>query len=297
MWNLLLAIWLAGSIEGRLWNPVSGAPVRKADVVVGTTDGVPVKRVITDTQGHYSVSGLPAGRYRVAAGRAGFLPALADIVIELRADEVRGNVNIAMQPPAVITGHIFDSEDEPVERVSVTAFSKGPAGLTRAAGGLTNDEGEYRIPGLAAGSYVLRTSQADTRVNTSVNNEIYAPVFFPGTEDAAKATAINLAAGSEARDLDLRIHKVLAGSVSGIVQGAGSQLLVVTMARQGSVEAEITASSGGRFTFPKLAPGVYQVSTQLDHPIRRAMAQITVASGAATQILLTLQEPPAGSGP
>ena len=294
MWNLLLAIWLAGSIEGRLWNPVSLAPVRKADVVVGTTDGVPVKRAVSDTQGRYSVSGLPAGRYRVAAGRAGFLPALADGVIELRADEIRGSVDIAMQPPAVITGHVFDSEadagDEPVERVSVTAFLKGPAGLTRAAAGQTNDEGEYRISGLAAGSYVLRTSQADT----GIGNEIYSPVFFPGTEDAAKATAVNLAAGSEARNLDLRIHRVLAGSVSGVVQGAGQQVAVVAVARQGSVEAETTASPDGQFVFPKLAPGVYQITTRLEQPFRRAMAQVTVTSGSVAKIVLKLQPLPAG---
>lgn len=147
----LFSIWIAASIDGRLWNPVTGAPVRKADVVIGTPGGVAVKRAITDSDGHYAVDGLPAGRYRVAAGRAGYLPSLANTVVFLKADESRHGVNIAMDRPATISGHVFDAEGDPVDRIKVVALRSAGGKTARVGQSETNDRGSIVFQDLRRG--------------------------------------------------------------------------------------------------------------------------------------------------
>ena len=269
----LLSVWIAASIEGRLWNPVTGAPVRKADVVVGTTGGVAVKRAITDSNGHYAVEGLPAGRYRVAAGRAGYLPALSNTVVSLKVDEVRHDVNIAMDQPATISGHVFDAEGDPVERIKVVALRSTGDKIARAGQSETSDRGEYRISGLTAGSYVLRTLQLDA----------FAPSFYSG--------AVNVARGSEARDIDLRVSQAPLGSLTGVLHGPSKQLASVRAARKSTdammwamPEAEAGVVTEGGFIFPKLAPGIYVVTASLEMPGERlfwASKEVAVNGGAA----------------
>ena len=283
----LLSVWIAASIEGRLWNPVTGAPVRKADVVVGTTGGVAVKRAITDTNGHYAVDGLPAGRYRVAAGRAGYLPALSNSIVSLKADEVRHDVNIAMDQPATISGHVFDAEGDPVERIKVVALRSTGGKVMRLGSSETNDRGEYRLSGLTAGSYILRTSQLDT----------FAPAFYPAAPEFEGASPVNVARGSEARDIDLHVSKAPIGSITGVVHGPAKQLASVRVARRGTDgfmwampegESGVVAEAG--FVFPKLAPGIYVVTASLELPGERLFwaSKEVALNGGAVEAELTL---------
>ena len=283
----LLSVWIAASIDGRLWNPVTGAPVRKADVVVGTTGGVAVKRAITDSNGHYAVEGLPAGRYRVAAGRAGYLPALSNTVVSLKVDEVRHDVNIAMDRPATISGHVVDAEGDPVERIKVVALRSADGKVARVGQSETSDRGEYRISGLIAGSYVLRTLQLDT----------FAPVFYPAATEFESAAPVNVARGSEARDIDLRVSLAPLGSITGVVNGPVRQLASVRAARKSTdammwamPEAEAGVVTEGGFAFPKLAPGIYFVTASLEQPGNRLfwVSKEVVINGGAAEVELTL---------
>ena len=186
-------LWLAASIEGQLTNALTGAPVRKADVAVGTVEGTVVKRVLSDVNGHYAVSGLADGRYRVAAARAGYLPALAGAVVALKGDE-RRQVNIALETPAVITGHVVDEEQDPVEGVEVAAIVKdaGSGAVRFVAKAKTNDKGEYRFAGLTAGEYVIRTGRAAAPLG-----EVYQPAFYAAAVEWESASPVRVAAGAE----------------------------------------------------------------------------------------------------
>jgi len=268
----LICIWLAASIEGRLWNPVTGAPVRKADVVVGTASGVQVKRVLSDANGHYFVNGLPAGRYRVAAGRAGFVPALAAAVVALRADEARKDLNLTMEVPAAIAGHVADSEGEPVEHITVIALLTGSGKVSLSGSSETNDKGEYRIAGLPAGRFVLRTARAAAPQEGGME-QIYAPAFYPAASEVENAASVTVGFGGEARDIDFHLSKVTGASISGVVRGVQGQQPKVRVARRSTdavmsvaPESEVTALPDGRFAFPTLAPGRYVVTAQAFGP-------------------------------
>ena len=255
---------LAASIEGRLWNPISGSPVRKADVVVGTLNGEPLKRAISDANGRYHVEGLPAGKYRIAVGRAGFLPALSSMVLTLKADEVRQGVDIAMDTPAVITGHVFDEEGEPVEGIGVTAFTRDERSgvISISATARTNDMGEYRFAGLPGGTYVIRSARAAAPLG-----EVYLPAFYPAATAWESTSPVRVGMGGEARDIDVRVSKRRPGSIAGVVKGPGPVKLILSRKSTDAVmvavtEADITAAPDGRFLFPELAPGIYVVMAE-----------------------------------
>ncbi len=260
----LLVSWWAASIEGRLWNPISGLPVRKADVIVGTLNGEPIKRAISDANGRYLIEGLSEGKYRVATGRAGFLPALSPVVVTLKADEVRKGVDIAITTPAVITGHVLDEEGEPVEGISVTAFTrKEQSGvISLSAITTTNDIGEYRFAGLPGGTYVIRTARA-----TAPLGDVYLPAFYPAAAGWESTSPVRVGMGGEARDIDLRVSKSKPGSIAGIVNGPWPVRLILSRKSTDAVmlaitEADLTAAPDGRFLFTGLAPGIYVVMAE-----------------------------------
>ena len=294
MVGILCLLWLAASIEGQLTNALTGAPVRKADVAVGTVEGTVVKRVLSDANGHYVAAGLADGRYRVAAARAGYLPALVGAVILVKGNE-RKQVNIALETPAVIAGRVVDEEQDPVEGVGVAAIMKDAgSGAVRFAGkAKTNDKGEYRFAGLAAGAYVIRAARAAAPLG-----EVYQPAFYPAAAEWESASPVRVAAGAEARDIDLVFRKGKAGSLAGVVHGEGVEPVRVRVSRKAAdavmltvTEGEGAASPDGRFLFANLPAGAYVVMAEAkrrDGHLLWASAEANV-NGAAVQTELTLQ--------
>src|SRR6266567_3225857 len=63
----------AGSIEGHVFNSLTGAPLRKATVVLTTTTSQIRLGADTDAEGRFQFIGLPPGTYRLSASHTGFL--------------------------------------------------------------------------------------------------------------------------------------------------------------------------------------------------------------------------------
>ena len=57
----LIAQAPSSSIEGRVTNLLSGGPVRKAKLILGIK-GYPNYEAVTDTNGHYAITGIAPGR-------------------------------------------------------------------------------------------------------------------------------------------------------------------------------------------------------------------------------------------
>ncbi len=284
----IIICWLAASIEGRLWNPINGAPVRKADVVVGTVRGQPVTRAVTDVNGRYAVDGLAAGEYRIAAGRAGFLPALFSAVVSLKAGEMRRDVNIAMETPAAIMGRVFDEEGEPVEGVPVAAYTQNEtSGIVQLkATGRTNDMGEYRLAGLTAGTYVMRAGRAQAPLS-----EVYIPAYFPAAGKWQGASPVRVGMGSEARNIDIGVAKGKTASIAGEVHGAGS--VQVTLSRKDAdavmltvTESSAMANAEGQFLFPAIPPGTYVAMVETKQAQGRAEVAV---NGADARVELVMR--------
>jgi hypothetical protein len=295
-WTLTIALFLplwaqapTCTIEGRVTNLLSGGPVRKARVVLGPP-GNPKYEAITDTNGHYSIAGIAPGRYPLSVLRTGYLPTYYGAhgpnrpgkSIALAPGENRKDVSFLLEPPAVITGHIYDQDGE-ILSTTVWLYREvwrdGRKQIEQAGGANADDEGEYRLYGLPAGNYLVATAQMPVRPASLVpTHETYPPTFYPGTEDAASATVLRLAAGGEARNIDIHVTKTVSVNITGsIVTNTLDPAMRLTLLRRDGVQmqqAAVIYPQPGQFSTHSVTPGSYILYARTDTDYARVNVDV-----------------------
>ncbi len=171
--------------------------------------------------------------------------------------------------------------------------------VTAGSGG-TDDRGIYRIFGLAAGEYIVQAvprlpvndvqvlSDADVkralaavRENVALRSRpgiapaappmisppeprksvTLAPVFYPGTAAAERASSIEIGPAEERTAIDFQLDYVPTATVSGMVSEAATIALMPTA--QSSVPINnvraTRAGADGRFSFSSVVPGAYTI--------------------------------------
>src|SRR5688500_14413258 len=166
-----------GVIRGRVVRADTGEPLRRVEVRVdewSTADHSGAAATMTDAEGRYELTQLPAGRYQLRARRGGYVevaygqrrPFERGRPLELAAGAVLQNINFALPPGAVITGRVVDENGEAVAHVSVSLarrrYIEGARRLVGESGSSTDDRGEFRIFGVPPGAYVI-VAKFDTR--------------------------------------------------------------------------------------------------------------------------------------
>jgi hypothetical protein len=279
--------------------------------VVGTDDD---GRFVFDRlpAGTYTLSATKAGLVRSFHGstRPGAGPG---VPVAIGPGE-KADVTIRLLPGAVITGVVTNPRGQPVQGITVAAMTAGAAGAApsppmRVA---TDDRGVYRLFGLAPGEYIVaalpQIVPAPSGRGSSVSAEVtavsdadvqwaknlgtgsapgvrsaqpqasrpvaYAPVFHPGTTDAAGAAPVRVASGDELGGIDVPLRIVSLSRVAGtLVDGAGQPITTaqVTLVpkrgdRASPVDAFVStgviqlpraAVSPTGFAFSGVAPGEY----------------------------------------
>lgn len=234
------------SVQGVVTRDGSSDPVANARILVTSADGVdtPATLARTDRDGRFVVPGLRVGRYRIIVERDGYVRAVSITTIESAAATTAA---IALTPTGVITGRVADAQGYPVSRAFVRAVS-GKVSYE----GQTNDLGEYRIFDLPPGQYVMNAApylapriQGTTLIRPSppspyapgegqamlplmrmlqagdyidpiaLAREVYVPVYYPGTTDAAGATALDLKAGATISGVDMIVVRAPAPRAPG----------------------------------------------------------------------------------
>lgn len=160
-----------GTLQGRVVDGTTGAPVVSATVDVNMTPGDLRRGTRTDASGRYSVTGLPTGRYRVTIRRSGYHNA-SEIVLLTPGETLTQDWSLTARPVVIDTLTVLADNPITVDRtqagfdtrVSATAIDLLPLGadpteivaLTPGArgeqvfGGATEQANQYQIDGLAA---------------------------------------------------------------------------------------------------------------------------------------------------
>ena len=171
------------AIRGRVFNPDTGAPIRRAAVTLMSVNPMPLtpptgppsgqaivrnpaagpagggpRTVRSDANGAFEFTKLAAGSYRIrvspSANLGGYL-ALAygaessrepGKVIELKDGQEFNEANIALQRGGAITGRIVDDSGDPLSRVNVYVSRQFPGSATfqRTGGGLNQSDDHGR---------------------------------------------------------------------------------------------------------------------------------------------------------
>jgi protocatechuate 3,4-dioxygenase beta subunit len=230
------------AVSGLVVRVITNEPLKRANVSLRRIDSPgeePTYGAQTDISGRFSIEGIPPGRYHMEVSRAGYLTqtygqesgAGPGAVLALDPGRKVDGLLFRMAPWAVIAGRITNEDGEPLARVQVQAmrsqFHEGKRSLMSAGGFQTNDLGEYRLFGLRPGHYYIQAVYADWRNSATVRarpgNRVqaptsdYAPIFYPGTSEIARAVATDVRAGQEVPSVDFAMTPVPVVKVRGHV--------------------------------------------------------------------------------
>ena len=264
----------------------------------------------TDADGSFYVEGIVPGRYHLFAERTGYLETDAHHrrtegrVLTLRAGEEVKDLVIRLQPSAIVEGRVTDEDGDAMPNAQVAVlrqtFASGRSHWEQSAGERTNDLGEYRIAGLAAGTYYVSVTppldlkswietaskaESRSRSNASSNKSLptsYTTTYYPGTRDRGQAAPVQLHAGD-----DFPANFSLTRSPSLAIRGSvalppGATAAVMAHSRDfGVMLSSGDVRKDGSFEIRDVAPGSYTVVAIVSGTPVSMMARQTVQVASA----------------
>jgi 5-hydroxyisourate hydrolase-like protein (transthyretin family) len=279
-------------ISGTVVNAITGEAVPRVSVaVLDEEESRTVESVLTDSEGRFSLAGLPAAKYQLTASRRGFRTAYYDehdefsTAIVTGPDQDTSALTFRLTPGAVLRGVVTGDGGDPVEGARVMLFKRP----TRHAPGEriaqvdatdSDDTGAYEFGNLPAGDYylavtaepwyALRRSYSGASASDSAPSPLdvaFPLTYFDSTTDEASATAIALAAGAtEEASIDLHAVPALHLAVEAPHRADGS--ITAPELRTSIFGTQISSASlGGMFDpahprnveFTGIAPGHYEL--------------------------------------
>ena len=247
------------SIEGMVVTSVTGDPLRRAQVTLTQVrppsevaekpqdpdseppQFPPITPITTGADGKFKFTKITPGSYRLSVACNGFVAteygkksaAGRGTIVTLTSAQTLKDVLFRLQPAALVTGHVHDSEGQPLTGISVallkTGYSwAGKRTMMTAASSTTDDRGEYRLYWVSPGRYYLSATTGDfpffmfNRTGNLVPEQSLPPTYFPGSPDLAHAAIIDVAPAVELSAMDITVTKLPTFKVKGTVVDSGS---------------------------------------------------------------------------
>ena len=280
------------TIQGVVVKAGTGEPLHKATVdarPAGNRTGKDEPQggsAETDAMGRFEVKGLAPGRYYLSAQHNGFVsqqygqrtPEGEGAMLTLSPGQRVPDITFQMIPAAVITGHIYDEDGEPVVYAQVLAmryaYIKGQRQLVGNAAGATNDLGEFRLFGLAPGQYFVQATLRVNRFENAKTQQGYLPIYYPGVSDANRAAPISVRGGDEFSGVDISLQPVRGLAVKGNVLdtgcGTAARGAMVFLREQNPNQNFAlpnfmhSVNAQGAFEFSSVTPGSYYLFAMLN---------------------------------
>ncbi len=170
--NVDITLFPSGIIAGRVTGS-NAVPVANATVIATCSDTPEyMGMATTDENGNYTIdSGLGTGTYTVIAMKGtayGFLPADVTVVAGETTSNIDITITLSPSPTGSISGKVTDAEDRPIEYATVSASGTG---LGSAA---TDENGDYKIYDLPAGTYTVEASANGFQTQNIAGVEVFA---------------------------------------------------------------------------------------------------------------------------
>jgi Carboxypeptidase regulatory-like domain len=161
------------AVEGIATNSLTGAPLPRVHVILRDPDDTAATPygALTTEAGKFSIQSIKPGTYLVSGSHVGFVMALgARLSLHLKAEDKNGDLRVQLTPVGAISGCVTDAEGEPLEGAAVRVEGSPVRNEFT-----TDENGHFRIGGLAPGKYRVRASHESVFKSTiSVRPEIRA---------------------------------------------------------------------------------------------------------------------------
>ncbi len=285
-------------IAGTVVDAVTGDPVERATVSVATTQTHhSLETSQTGEDGHFQLTGLPAGKYALTANKVGYRSTDFDQHQTFSSAIVTGegqsteDLRFPLTPAASLRVHVIDDFGEPVEGAVVTLAHRVhgtgigdmlvphtflPTGLDGALTLYMLDPGDYYVavsahPWYAMHNTIERSASGEPRSANPALDVAYPVTFFDGATSEAGATPIHLVPGAR-EQITVALHAVTALHLSipaMNAQGPGEEPGPPTQATLRSwlfgsdfdlaEHPEREYDERGNLTLSGIAPGAYQL--------------------------------------
>lgn len=278
-------------VEGIVTKDPDGEPVKKVliELIAENQSEAGNYTALTGADGTFAIQDILPGRYRLFAERTGLLDSQKSRgrsdgrLLTLNEGQELKDVHVKLQAAAVVRGRVTDEDGDPLPNAEVSilraTFASGRRRWEQAGSERTNDLGEYRIAGLAAGNvYVsvnpppdfqtlIEDGGSDQKRNSARNPATsYQTLYYPGTTDRSQATPIQLHPGD-----DFPVNFSMAPSPSLSIRGAVVNLppktsaTIMLQSRDFSLimnGAEM--HKDGSFVIRNVSPGNYTIVATVD---------------------------------
>jgi len=255
------------SLSGTVINAITGEPVRRAAVQISGQNG---SVTLTDAGGHFVVEGLAEGNVFLKAMKPGFSEDEGSHPSSAQVGKDAPAVVLKLTPWAVISGRVTTKDEQPLEGFQIRILAKqNVAGrliwTDQPNQALTNEDGEFRVVGLQAGTYYVAVDQSTVTTLSqkgvpNAREQIFAKVFYPGVSDLVSATPIEIAPGQDA-EANFTLSPELMYQVTGTLSGPSNEVTGLTFSRKAGDDSDFTqtaALQGGKFQV-KVPAGAYSV--------------------------------------
>src|SRR5262245_7418515 len=227
-------------VRGRIIDAQSGAPLRRASVRIFSPQIRESRTALTDAEGRYEFTDLPAGQFNLNATKVGFVdlaygqtaPSEMGKPLKIGDKQVVEKIDFLLPRGAVVTGRVLDEYGEPIADVQVSMLRNqysvtGPRPVNTGRTATTNDIGEFRLFGLAPGQYFLSAAYRAQMYGgpTLGDTSGYAITYYPGTANLADAQKLSIGVGGSISDVTVMLVATRTARVSGTVfDGQGRPL-------------------------------------------------------------------------
>jgi hypothetical protein len=292
-------------VEGMVIKDPGSEPVKKAliELIAESQSDGGNYTALSGADGSFRVENIAPGRYRMFVERTGYQEIdkhrrrSEGRVLTLIAGQDVKDLIIHLQVAAVIEGRVTDEDGDPMAEAQVAVLRRtfvGSRPWEQVGAERTNDLGEYRVAGLAAGSYFVSVTPppdfrglieatsnapAEMRQNAAAASEkvatAYQTTYYPGTRDRAQAAPIQLHSGD-----DFPVNFSLTPSPSLTIRGSvvnlppGSTATIMLQSKDfGLVLNGAEMHKDGSFEIRDVSPGAYSILATVDNAPVAMMAR------------------------
>jgi hypothetical protein len=266
---------------------------------------------MTNASGEFQIKNVPAGNYFVMVDAAGIITPLSLVDLaeveneKLAVEEIKKQfdeivvdgtndvtVKVRARRGGSISGKVTYADGDPAINVRVNVMRKKDGQLRSFITNLnpstffgiqTDDRGMYRVAGLPPGEYIVSASETIDHTGDGGNQRgedlmfgsaSLVVTYYPGATKQTSATAIQVDAGQEQKEINItlveRPLRTLSGTVVARRDNTPLSAQVTITGKENAPAASpfsamtttVSTDEQGRFTFNEIPDGVYTLTVE-----------------------------------